>query len=717
MITKKEFLTLSEKNPQANPKRVRGFWLDRYFIMNFSPNVAYWLASANISANAALLAFFVLGLAANVLLGIPAGWTPMAALALYIVVRILDHADGRIARYRKTSSKFGETLDIFSELLLHSTFFVALGLRLYMETGSVWTLVLGSIGTLPYLYEGLWVKLSEELVGPFEPSRPTTFWSRMRTIYVNYDYILMTALIVVLLYFLQTLLNISWLVLTFFAFHVILSFLVKVVLRFIFVLVRNARGAKGNEYAPPRGKIHPLPELVEILQMVRKGKRVVYFSGVFDLFHFGHFKALKKSASLGDILVMQIDGDLSTKERKGPDRPYLPEAVRAEMIAAFAFVDYVFISNLSANDLRTLQQIRPNVMVRAKRNTETDKQREVLATEWKATVPQMEVIWLEETPEISTSMLFPVVARNGATPVSRKPPTVSVGISAYNEEKNIRELLESILGQTEDGFELAEILVVSDGSTDHTADRIREVLDPRVKLVVSETRQGKTTQQNCIMSLAKGDIVVLFDADVIPENKMCLTYLVRPLIGDPTVGMVGAKVLPVAGKAWFENVINHSNQFKAELFEKTRNGDNIFSCHGRARAFSKAFVAEVKWPDIFSEDAYSYLRCKSLGLRFVYSPEATVLFRSPDNFRDYKRQSDRFRIGKKTLYNFFDPRLVNESYKLSKISLVKLFLLYFLRNPVYMLNYLFVMSVAAFTDTEQTVITSRWIMSPSSKKI
>src|SRR3989344_2307015 len=390
MITKREFLKLSSKATTLNPKRKGGLWLDRYFIANFSPHAAYWLASANISANAALLAFFVLGLAANVLLGISAIWTPIAVLVLYVMVRILDHADGRIARYKKTSSKFGETLDIFSELLLHSTFFVALGIRLYTETGAVWTLVLGSIGTLPYLYEGLWVKLSGELVGPFEPSRPTTFWSRLRTIYVNYDYILTTTLIVVLLYFLQTLLNISWLVLTFFAFHVILSFLVKVALRFIFVLMRNAKGAEGNEYAPPRGKIHPLPELAEILQMVRKGKRVVYFSGVFDLFHFGHFKALKKAAGLGDILVMQIDGDLSTKERKGPDRPYLPESLRAEMIAAFAFVDYVFISNLSANDLRTLRQIRSDVMVRAKRKSETDEQRAALATEWKAAVPQME---------------------------------------------------------------------------------------------------------------------------------------------------------------------------------------------------------------------------------------------------------------------------------------------------------------------------------------
>jgi len=718
MITKAEFLKLSSKPATLNPKWAGGLWLDRYFTRKISPLAAYLLASVNVSANIATLAFFALGLFANLLLAIPVWWTPLAVLALYAVVRVLDEADGRLARYFKTQSKFGEVLDIFSELLLHSTFFIALGIRLYLETESIWALVLAGIGALPYLYEGPWVKLSDELVGPFEASQPATFWSWMRTTYVNYDYILTTALLVPILYGLQTLLNAPSLVLMFFALHVSLSFLIKVALRFIFVFIKSGRGALvGEGNALPRRKILPLPELVKTLEMARNGKRVVYFSGVFDLFHFGHFNALKKSAGLGDILVMQIDGDLSTKERKGPDRPYLPESVRAEMIAAFAFVDYVFISNLSANDLRTLEQIRPDVMVRAKRNTETDEQRASLATEWKAAEPRMEVIWLEETPEISTSMLFPAVARSGAMPISRKSPTVSVGISAYNEEKNIRGLLESILGQTEDGFELAEILVVSDGSTDQTADRIREVLDPRVKLVVSDTREGKTTQQNRIMSLVKGDIVVLFDADVIPENKMCLTYLVRPLIGDPTVGMVGAKVLPVAGKTWFENVINHSNQFKAELFEKTRNGDNIFSCHGRARAFSKAFVAEVKWPDIFSEDAYSYLRCKSLGLRFVYSPEATVLFRSPDNFRDYKRQSDRFRIGKKTLYNFFDPRLVNESYKLSKISLVKLFLLYFLRNPVYMLNYLFVMSVAAFTDTEQIVITSRWIMSPSSKKI
>src|SRR3990167_3614295 len=683
MITKAEFLKLSSKPATLNPKWAGGLWLDRYFTRKVSPHVAYGLASVNILANAATLAFFVLGLAANVILAIPVWWTPLAVLGLYAVVRVVDEADGRLARYYKTQSKFGEALDIFSELLLHSTFFFALGIRLYLETGTNWALVLGGIGVLPYLYEGPWVKISDELVGPFEASQPTTFWSRVSIIYVNYDYILTTALFVPILYGLRAFLYAIFLVFMFFALHISLSFFIKVVLRFIFVLIKSGRGTLvGEEYALPREKILPLPELLQTLENARKGKRVVYFSGVFDLFHFGHFKALKRAAALGDILVVLIHGDALTKSLKGQDRPYLGETFRAEMIAAFGFVDYVFVANTPMEDPHTLRLLCPDVMVRAKRSTESDELRRTRANEsgtilprvevvwleetpeisttlvfpvvkngngstddkhystrpardipekvslkptsrkihtlpelmeilsakrkgkkvvlfagvfalfhfghfkalkkaaglgdilvvkidsdtltkqrkgaerpslgesfraemisafsfvdyvfisdylgsdyrnlqvlhpdimaspkrqeesdesratnialWAQIVPQMEVIWLDETPEISTSMLFPVVARNGATPVSRKSPTVSIGISAYNEEKNIRGLLESVLGQTEDGFELAEILVVSDGSTDQTADRIREVLDPRVKLVVSDTREGKTTQQ------------------------------------------------------------------------------------------------------------------------------------------------------------------------------------------------------------------------------
>ena len=142
MITKAEFLKLSSKPTYQNPRRAGGLWLDRYFTRKVSPHVAYGLASVNISANAATLAFFVLGLAANVILAIPVWWTPLAALGLYAVVRVVDEADGRLARYYKTQSKFGEALDIFSELLLHSTFFFVLGIRLFFETGMIWALFL-----------------------------------------------------------------------------------------------------------------------------------------------------------------------------------------------------------------------------------------------------------------------------------------------------------------------------------------------------------------------------------------------------------------------------------------------------------------------------------------------------------------------------------------------------------------------------------------------
>jgi len=349
---------------------------------------------------------------ANIILLIPVWWTPIITLVLYVIVRVLDEVDGRLARYQRTQSKFGETLDIFSELLAYSTFILMLGIRLYMETGIVWLLILGGIGVLPYLYEGLWVKFSNELMGPFEYNHPTTFSSRIRSIYVNCDYILFSTLSVAILYLLQSLFNLPYLVFFFFIIHIISGFFIKVVLRFVFVVMQIGKGNLVGVKLIPGKKIYPLPDLVEILKNERKQKKVVYFSGVFDLFHYGHYKAIKRAANFGDILVIQIDGDILTKIRKGEDRPYFNEIIRAEMISTFEFVNYVYVANTQMEDPNTIKLLSPDVIVRAKRYSESDKLRQTQMEQWTKIIPHMEVVWLEETPEISTTKISSVTGNN-----------------------------------------------------------------------------------------------------------------------------------------------------------------------------------------------------------------------------------------------------------------------------------------------------------------
>ena len=73
------------------------------------------------------------------------------------------------------------------------------------------------------------------------------------------------------------------------------------------------------------------------------GRRVVVTNGVFDLLHVGHVTYLETARSLGDLLLIGVNGDESVRQLKGPTRPLNPEADRSRILAALACVDAVCI--------------------------------------------------------------------------------------------------------------------------------------------------------------------------------------------------------------------------------------------------------------------------------------------------------------------------------------------------------------------------------------
>ena len=72
-------------------------------------------------------------------------------------------------------------------------------------------------------------------------------------------------------------------------------------------------------------------------------KRVVFTNGCFDLLHPGHVRLLEQARALGDALVVGLNNDASVRRLKGDSRPLVPEAGRAEVLAALACVDAVTI--------------------------------------------------------------------------------------------------------------------------------------------------------------------------------------------------------------------------------------------------------------------------------------------------------------------------------------------------------------------------------------
>ena len=66
----------------------------------------------------------------------------------------------------------------------------------------------------------------------------------------------------------------------------------------------------------------------------RRGERVVFTNGCFDLLHLGHVRSLEEARSLGDRLVVGLNSDASVRRLKGARRPLVPARQRAEVLAA-----------------------------------------------------------------------------------------------------------------------------------------------------------------------------------------------------------------------------------------------------------------------------------------------------------------------------------------------------------------------------------------------
>lgn len=73
------------------------------------------------------------------------------------------------------------------------------------------------------------------------------------------------------------------------------------------------------------------------------GRRVAFANGHFDLLHVGHLRYLQAARDEGDVLVVALNGDASVERLKGPGRPVVPAAERAELLAALNPVDFVVI--------------------------------------------------------------------------------------------------------------------------------------------------------------------------------------------------------------------------------------------------------------------------------------------------------------------------------------------------------------------------------------
>ena len=111
-------------------------------------------------------------------------------------------------------------------------------------------------------------------------------------------------------------------------------------------------------------KISPRNELkATVDRLKREGKKVVFTNGCFDILHAGHTRYLREARKMGDALILALNSDSSVRSIKGPMRPIVPEAERAEVVASLDSVDYVTIFD-ELTPLELIEFLRPDVIVK-----------------------------------------------------------------------------------------------------------------------------------------------------------------------------------------------------------------------------------------------------------------------------------------------------------------------------------------------------------------
>ena len=109
------------------------------------------------------------------------------------------------------------------------------------------------------------------------------------------------------------------------------------------------------------GQVLKERELVDAIAAERAaGRTIAFANGCFDVLHVGHIRYLAGAKAQADRLIVAINEDVSVKALKGPGRPILHAADRAEMVAALESVDYVVLFS-DADVNRLLNLLKPDV--------------------------------------------------------------------------------------------------------------------------------------------------------------------------------------------------------------------------------------------------------------------------------------------------------------------------------------------------------------------
>jgi cellulose synthase/poly-beta-1,6-N-acetylglucosamine synthase-like glycosyltransferase/peptidoglycan/xylan/chitin deacetylase (PgdA/CDA1 family) len=225
------------------------------------------------------------------------------------------------------------------------------------------------------------------------------------------------------------------------------------------------------------------------------------------------------------------------------------------------------------------------------------------------------------------------------------PSRVAVLVPAFNEDKVICKTVRTLLDSTI--RERLDILVIDDGSTDQTAEVVRQAFPTSEGVrVLTKENGGKASALNYGVSATEAEIVVAIDGDTV-----ILSDAIERLVGhfaDPCVGAV-------AGKIVVGNATNLLTRFQSLEYITTQNVDRrafeLFNAIGVVPGALGAWrrdaiiTAGGYSRDTLAEDADLTLSVALQGWRIIAEPRATALTEAPETLRAFLKQRFRWMFG------------------------------------------------------------------------
>ena len=225
---------------------------------------------------------------------------------------------------------------------------------------------------------------------------------------------------------------------------------------------------------------------------------------------------------------------------------------------------------------------------------------------------------------------------------------VTVAVPAYNEERQIRGLVESLLAQ-DYPRELTQLLIVSDASTDGTDAIVREYASRGVELLRLPVRSGKTAAENAALTAITGDIVVNTDASV-RLHPSAVSELMRAM-ATPGVGVASTRDVSVtlASDIDLASAEKGYVDYEMRVRELETRAGGIVGASGSGYAIRSTLHRHTVRPDL-SRDFSAALTAYRHGFRAV-SVKTAVCYvpRTASLRREYKRKVRTISRGMETL--------------------------------------------------------------------